>query len=66
MVDAMMKGSGIYSYWFSTKDEILAYCSDCKFVTRTHEVCRDDWGDYSVQCYKCKDYIDIWKDGEDE
>lgn len=66
MPDYRMMGSGIYSYWFSTQDEIHAYCMTCKYVTKTYNVCRDDYGDYSVECKKCKDWIDIWKDTNDD
>lgn len=58
-------GSGYYSYWFSTKDLVIAECT-CEYVTKTHDVCRDDYGDYSILCDNCGDYIEIWKGYEDE
>jgi hypothetical protein len=59
-------GSGYYSYWFSTKDVVNAYCMMCSKITRTRDVCRDDYGDYTVTCRNCNDAIEIWKDHEDE
>lgn len=59
-------GSGYYSYWFSTKDLVHGYCTTCTYVTSTHDVCRDDYGDYSIVCNKCEDRVDIWKDIDDE
>jgi len=66
MTDAMMRGSGYYSYSFSTRDKVKGYCSTCDYTTDTYDVCCDDWGDYSIQCKLCNDYVDTWKDGEDE
>lgn len=63
---SLMRGSGYHSYWFSTKDRVHGYCSTCNYITGTYDVCRDDWGGYSIICKKCDDYVEIWKDMEDE